>query len=173
MQVWFCRWAVIFATVHCSQGFTGSLYLQDPRARIKITFFQQSHTSSAIHFSSSDQLWQDYIQMLSKQRANTPSSPCSCTFREVQIKSQTFMLAQATDFLRLLVSPVASCTRAFPTPALPLAWFTCKQHTNLSRIIYTYREHGTPSLTSKHVEMIAAVLMSLAGFPRHLSPSFP
>lgn len=114
MQVCFCRWALIFAIVHCSKGFTGSLYLQDLHARIKIAFLEQSHIAPTTHCTSSEQLWQYYIQILSKQKANSPSSPCSCPFQEVKSKSQTFTSAQATDFLRLLVSSVASCTRAFP-----------------------------------------------------------
>lgn len=170
MQACFCRWAVIFATVHYLKGFTGSLYLQDLLARIKIAFLQQSHIAPTIHFNSWDELWQRYIQTLSKQKANSPSSPCSCPLQEVKSKSQTFMSAWATDFLRLLVSlwPAArGLFQSSPTLVLSLGWFTHKQHTRLPRTIYNYREHRTLMprfITSYHVKMLGEVLVPLVVF---------
>lgn len=106
IPVWFCWQAKIFAVVHCSQGFTGFLHLQDLPARIKPLFQQsqlpQPHTQlpSAVAGSHWD----------TSQAQTLPVLPV--TSEEVKMKRQTFFSAQPTDFLRLLLSPVA--TKAFP-----------------------------------------------------------
>lgn len=108
IPVCFCWQGKIFAAVHCSQGFTGSQYLQDLPAGVK-PLFQQPHIAPASH-SAPTSCGSATLRYFPS--TNPPSPPHSCPFQEVKIKGQTFFSGQATDFLRLLVSPVA--TKAFP-----------------------------------------------------------
>lgn len=65
---------------------------------------------------------------------NPASPPCSCPSQEVKRKGKTFFSAQDADFLRLLVSPVASCTKAFSEQSL---------YCSSTGMGYTQTEHGS------------------------------
>lgn len=68
---------------------------------------------------------------------------CSCPFQEVKMKGQTFFSVQTTDFLRLVVSSVA--TKAFPEQShyCSSTGMGNTQSMEVSRIISLHREQGT------------------------------